>query len=369
MSQDTSDGSERTDRSADDGITHVNRRSVIKGTGLAGIVSIAGCVGGDGGDGGGDGDGGGTTTTASGSGELTKILAGENAAGAFSLPMVVAGEKGFAEDHGIEFEFQQYQFGIQYINRMATGEGLLMGGNGASWAYLSGAAKGPVGLFANHFGWLEGVSFVTQDDITESEDLKGIKIPTVEGAIWDYLIFKMLDNQGLSFDDVNVVGVSSGADMLSGLQQGNFGGSWMWSQFLEKATDSEGLHTFGTALEMVPQTMDSWGILPVNAEWARNNPEVAANALRAIDEGDKWVSQNQKQAAEFVNDRYDIPVQQAFNQLGNLNFYLNINGDYVDHYKGMAEYGVSKDYWDEFTVEDTVVTEPMERAFPDRADL
>jgi ABC-type nitrate/sulfonate/bicarbonate transport system substrate-binding protein len=153
------------------------------------------------------------------------------------------------------------------------------------------------------------------------------------------------------------------------LQQGNFGGSWMWAQFLEDAVQTQGLQEYDTAFNLVPQTMNSWGIIPVNAEWARENPETAANVLRAIDDGDRWVAQNQQAAAELINDRYDIPTQQAFDQLGNLNFYVNFDGDYIDHYKGMVDYGASKEYWDDFNVDDTIVTEPMEEAFPDRINL
>lgn len=278
---------------------------------------------------------------------------------------MVATEKGFDEEFGVKFNRNQYGLGIHIMEDLAS-QRLHLAVDGASWAFLVTASKGDVGLLSHNYSWLGGVGFVTQNNIKKGEDLKGKKIATVKGSIWDFMISRVLQKFDLSTDEVNVVNMSSGSDMLAALQGGSIDGAWMWLQFLEKSKQIDNIRVFAEGFELAPLTMRSWGVFTTRRSWADNNTEPLANALRAINKAIEWEQQNKLEAAELISENYEVPTKAALDTLGNLDLFMGLDSKFVDHYQTMMDFGTERDFFEGFDMAEGVVEEPLKEAFPDK---
>lgn len=328
-----------------------SRRRFLQATAAGGIGALAGCIGGQ-----------------QNNSELTTVQIGETpSSGALSSEALVASKKGFDEEFGVKFKRQQYGLGIHIMEDLAA-QKLHIASDGASWAFLVTASQGDVGLLSHNYSWLGGVGFVTQNDIKDGSDLKGKKIATVKGSIWDFMLSRVLQQFDLSTDDVNIVGMNSGSDMLAALNGGSVDAAWLWLQFLSKAKNMDGIKMFAEGFELAPKTMESWGVFTAQRTWAEENTDVVADALKAIQKAIEWEEQNKLEASELISNNYEVPQKAALDTLGNIDLFMGLQSKYINHYQSMMDFGRERDSFPGFDMKTGVVEEPITQAFPDKVD-
>jgi ABC-type nitrate/sulfonate/bicarbonate transport system substrate-binding protein len=329
-----------------------SRRAFLGTAGAGGVGALAGCM-----------------SDLMGGNDTVRV--GENRGnGIQSAEVLIAEEMGYDEEEGVKFETQTYGIGVDIMQGVAAGE-IDYGIDGAHWAFLATAgAGGDICLPSQNWSF-EPTSFVTPEGIQDFSDLQGKSIARIEGSVFDYLTASLLEEQdGISIDDVNLVNMSSGSDMLAALLQGEIAGAWLWTRFLWEAIEEEdGYHELVEGPAVESETIDSWGVLTMNHSWAQENTDRAASALKATQKAVDYINNETEDAAEIVANSWDLEKEEVLRTAESVGHYVGLPADNIEHMREMKNWGVEAGYIEEFNLDDAVYTEPGKKAFPDLIEL
>lgn len=283
------------------------------------------------------------------------------------LPIHIAQVKGFAAEEGLDIRFSVYSMPAMAMDDVLTGR--LHGvTDGASWAIMVRLGKGDIALLSNLYDYGPAtIGFVAKDGIETGADLRGKKIATIRGTIWDYTTYKLLDKYGMTEEDVQIESFLSAIEYFAAMERGEIDGAWFWEFLYDKArVELEGYHTLITGYDLDPMLIESWGIIPVQEAWARENPEVLKRLLRATQEGIDWINANEWEAAKIVEEEYMIPAPDAYRSIRQIEFYLGLYDEYVNFIKEMKDWAVEKGYIDDYDFEAKIISEPLKEVFPEK---
>lgn len=143
-------------------------------------------------------------------------------------PLFLAHERGYLRDAGLAVEMVRFNSGAEMVVALGTGE-LAAGYGGASPGLLNAWNRG-VGtkLVADGSQFRPGYGYVmavVRNDlvgvIQSGADLRGRRVGmSVVGSVIDYMMRNLLEQNGLTLDDVDPIRVSS-ADVTAGLAGGS----------------------------------------------------------------------------------------------------------------------------------------------------
>ncbi len=242
-------------------------------------------------------------------------------------PLVVAYEKGFFKDEGLDVEMIRYEWS-KYKDALALGSfdithHLIM------WMLKPLEQGLDVKFTAGvHTGCLR-VQAAPNGPIASAKDLKGKKIG-VPGMGTPPFIFanRVLSAAGLDpSKDVEWVTFTAGELGLA-LEQGK----------IDAIADSEPIGTMlleqGKVKNVADQAKDEpykdeyCCAVIANGKWAKENPKLCAAATRAILKGAKWVQTNPHAAAVIAVEKKYLASNPELNAtaIGNLNYMPSISG-------------------------------------------
>lgn len=286
---------------------NIDRRRFLKATtgGVAGVATgLAGCTGdsGDGGGDGGDGGGGGTTQASSG-GSLTDI----NLAAAHyptltaSTTTLVAEEQGFFEDHGLSNnEVTSFSGGGTTVRGVVTGG--LDAGKGALAAvvkaYLAGA---PVHLTAMMMAGntLEFHAMPDNDELNGIEDIAGKRVAVTNPGSSTHatLVQSILNTDGLSVDDVEIVFAGGLGEAFTALEEGNVDAALNVIPISLQMLDAGKRKRLWTGWEVAPNVTEH--VMLMGQQLLTEKPEVAKGIVRAHVDAMGWMRDNLQEAAKI----------------------------------------------------------------------
>jgi NitT/TauT family transport system substrate-binding protein len=124
------------------------------------------------------------------------------------LPYIVAHEKGFFKDEGIDFQIEFTDEYTKMIRDIESGKGDVF-----SIVYidaLESVQRGNslrMGAVTDYSNGADGI--VALKDITSIKELKGKKTAVEKGTLGEYLLYAALERNGMSFKDIQVVDMSA----------------------------------------------------------------------------------------------------------------------------------------------------------------
>ncbi len=139
-------------------------------------------------------------------------------------PLFLAQERGYLREAGLDAEMVRFNSGAEMVVALGTGE-LAAGYGGASPGLLNAWSRGVHTLLvADGSQFLPGYGYVMMvvrsdlaDAIRAGSDLRGRHVGmSVVGSVVDYVARNLLEQSGLTLDDVDVVRLPS-ADVNAGL--------------------------------------------------------------------------------------------------------------------------------------------------------
>ncbi|MBQ3899458.1 MAG: ABC transporter substrate-binding protein [Lachnospiraceae bacterium] len=212
----------------------------------------------------------------------------------------VALEKGFLkEEFGDDFTFELsiFENGPAINEALTAGKIDLAsyGDNPAIQGYSGGVDVKIVStlwLSDNAYALIAGPN----SGIESLDDLRGKKIGYAAATTTHQLILKILDRQGISESDVTLVNikrVEGNAAVASGELDANIA-----EQPFEAALEQTG--------GKIITTNKDYNVQPVfvlaSGEFARNNPDTLSRILKAYDKANRWIYENEEEAAKIVSD-------------------------------------------------------------------
>lgn len=211
----------------------------------------------------------------------------------------VALEKGFFEEEfGDEYEVELSSFvdGPTATQAFIAGEidFALYGDTPAVNAFSSGT---DIRIISPLYSSDDSFKVIAGKDsgITTTADFKGKRIAFQAGTNDHKMLLKLLESQNLTIDDITAINLGESEDvaaLISGDVDAVFASEPNIDTVLEQTGGRIVEGTAGIAVLGVYVIADN--------QYAKANPDIAAGVLRVFDKTNKWILENEDEAAEIV---------------------------------------------------------------------
>lgn len=204
-------------------------------------------------------------------------------------PLFIADQKGYFAEEGIDVELLPVQGGTENVVQVAAGNFDVAGG-GIGAGMLNAVARGidfeivaPLHTERPPVTSPLVVSKARYDsgEITEVADLAGKKVSTnAKGSATEYWLWKALQQGGLGFGDVEVIGLGF-REVGAALENGSLDGGILGEPLATLAEDQ------GLIARLSEDFIDDFTstMIYYNKEWAEANPELARGFIKAFIRG------------------------------------------------------------------------------------
>jgi NitT/TauT family transport system substrate-binding protein len=237
--------------------------------------------------------------TAPASGELTRVRVGHVPVTIYA-PLFIAAEKGYFAEEGIEVELLPVEGGTDNVVQVSAGNFDVAGG-GVGAGMLNAVARGiefeivaPLHTERPPLTSPFVVSKARFDsgELTTMADLRGKKVSTnAKGAATEYWLWQALQQGGLDFPDVEVLGVGF-REVAPALENGSLDGGILGEPLATLAEDQ------GLIVRLSEDFIEGFTstVIYYNKEWATQNPDLAQGFVKAFLRGardlngDLWYS-------------------------------------------------------------------------------
>lgn len=257
------------------------------------VVAFAaiGCGGEEESDGGGDG-----TTAAAGGGEAAPIKLAFSTWNGY-IGLVIGVEEGFFEQAGVNVEYTVIEDPVQRFNALKAGslDAIATTVDTFSRTYAKGIPSVQVlGLDAS----VGGDGIVAEKDIATPAELKGQEVAVSEGSTSQWLLAYVLDQEGLSLDDVKQVDLTSG-DAGAAFAAGRVPVAVTWEPWLSRAEENPDGQILVSTKEYPDIITDHVAFSP---EFIEENPDSVRAFLKGYAMAVDFLRTNEDEAIAAVTD-------------------------------------------------------------------
>ena len=239
------------------------------------------------------------TPAASEESGLTKVRVGHVPVTIYA-PLFVAVDKGYFAEEGIEVELLPVEGGTENVVQVAAGNFDVAGG-GIGAGMLNAVARGVEFEIAAPLHterppltspFVVSKARFDSGELTKMSDLKGKKVSTnAKGSATEYWLWKALQQGGLDFPDVEVLGVGF-REVPAALENGSLDGAILGEPLATLAEDQ------GLIARVSEDFIEGFTptVIYFNKDWSTNHPDLAKGFIKAFLRGardlngDQWYS-------------------------------------------------------------------------------
>ena len=265
-------------------------------------------------------------------------------------PIYVAYEKGYLQEEfdkiGATYTWQEFKSGPLVNEAVAAGEADL-GFMADLPAIIAKSSGQPIEIISNVAYGEKGLAVLVKSDsdFTSVADLKGKKVAYATGSYAQHLLAVLLDNEGLSLDDVESINLGAG-DQPAALASGEVDAIVIWEQYISQLTSD------GTAKVLADGTGVKRGnmITYILTDYANENPEVVKAWIRALNRGNELLESDPDAAAEAVAEDFGVDKDLMRKIIDNFTYSTELTDDDI------AEITAVKD----FSLEAGIISEDVD---------
>lgn len=220
----------------------------------------------------------------------------------------VAKELGFLEEEldavGATYEWTEFNSGplvneavaakTQDIGFMADMPAIIAKSSGQDIQIISNVAYGEKAL---------ALLVAADSKISSVQELEGKKVAYVTGSYAQHLLSLLLDEAGLSFDDIQSVNLPA-SDQPSALESGQVDAIVVWEQYISL------LENDGVGKVIADGTGIKRGNMVTYAvtDYAGAHPEVIEAYIKACQRASEYIDENAREAAEAIAEDFGVNV-------------------------------------------------------------
>ncbi|QPC47483.1 aliphatic sulfonate ABC transporter substrate-binding protein [Mangrovibacillus cuniculi] len=251
-----------------------------------------------------------SSSATSGDGKPSKIVVDY---AYYSPTSLVLKDKGFLEkaleEEGVEVEYVLSQGSNKALEFLNAGS-IDFGSTAGAASFLAKSNGSPIEAVYS-YSKPEWTALVTTEDseITKVEDLKGKKVAATLGTDPYIFLLRALKDAGLSAKDVEIVNLqhSDGAAALLNNQVDAWAGLDPHMAKVELGNNAKLFHRNPDA--------NTYGILNVRSEFAKQYPEYVDKVIAAYEEAREWAIANPEETAALLAEEAGIDLEVAKKQL------------------------------------------------------
>jgi sulfonate transport system substrate-binding protein len=209
------------------------------------------------------------------------------------------------EEVGYSVKWTEFPAGPQLLEALNVGS-IDFGHTGEAPPIFAQAAEAPLVYFANEPPNPNGEAIIVPEDssIKNIKDLKGKKIGLNKGSNVHYLLVKALEKEGIKYDEIETAFLPP-ADARAAFEKGDIDAWVIWDPFL---ADTE-LATKGRIITDATDLAANREFLLSSRTFAEKNPDVVEIIYEEVKKTEKWVSENPKEAAEFLSPQIGMDIE------------------------------------------------------------
>lgn len=231
-------------------------------------------------------------------------------------PLLVAQEKGFFKNKGLDVE-------IQVIDGLGERKQALLANkiNGMATALdVSVTMQGDVPIkilwaFDTSNG-ADGILVKNGKGINSVADLKGKEVALPEAATSHFFLLNVLDKAGMTDKDVKIVNMSAG-EAGAAFVAGKVDAAATWEPWLSKGAKADG--------KVLASTKDLPGVIVdvvfLRADFVKANPEQAQAFVAALKEATDFMATNKDEAYKIIAAGFKMKPEEISADMQTLKFY------------------------------------------------
>lgn len=211
------------------------------------------------------------------------------------------GEKGFFEEEGIDIEFTVASDEVAVLT-----SGDVDVADGSTTRIITGAGQGaPIKMVASMYRTQGPFYLLANNDIKSVEDLKGKDVGVgIIGSGMDVYVRYILEEHGLSADDVNLINNGVYQQGYATLENGQVDATLIHEPFVTMAEDTGSAHLLARGWDYLPEFHT--GVLAANDTFIEERPEVLESFLKAYYKSQEYAKNNQEEYIEYVIQHVEI---------------------------------------------------------------
>ena len=317
------------------------------------------------------GCGGGSQPSAS-SGTPTKIVAYGELDPQVSGQQIIAEEKGFFKEEGLDIENKLMNGPDDNAPLVASGEAKVC--FGSIYNNISVAANGVhvkvVTPLANAAG-TQAVVAGKNVTINSPKDLEGKRIGMTNGAGVLIAVQNMCKATGTDISKLQFVNLAP-SEQLASLERGDIDALAAWEPWIGKAVQQGGKELFSGTKSYLPGAegdvhwIDFYMTLQVQDDFLKQNPEAVEKMLRALRKATDYINEHPEESAKIVAKRINIDEETCLRIMKKNVYAMKFDQQFLDGANNMANF--MKDMNNIQAVPDTknyIDTSILKKIFPD----
>ncbi len=239
----------------------------------------------------------------------------------------VAYEKGYLREEldavNTDFTWTQFQSGPLVNEAVAAGEADL-GYMADLPAIIAKSSGQDIEIVSNVAYGEKGLAVLVKPDskIKSVKDLKGKKVAYATGSYAQHLLALLLDNEGLSLNDIESINLGAG-DQPAALSGGDVDAIVIWEQYISKLTSEGQAKVLADGTGIKKGNMVTYAV----SSYAEKNPKVIEAYIKALDKADKFIESNPSEAAELIAKDFGIDASLMEKILKNFTFTTDLTDD------------------------------------------
>jgi NitT/TauT family transport system substrate-binding protein len=314
-----------------------------------------------------------TTTDAPNTGSETPIVIGYSSWPGW-WPWAIAEEEGLFTANGLNVELKWFDSYIASMEALAAGQ---LDGNSQTLndtiSFAGGAVNGEVVVLVNDNS-AGNDKIIVSEEINTIADLKGKKVAVEEGVVDDFLLALALEQEGMSRDDVEIVGMDTG-DAAAAFASGNVDAVGAFPPFWAIALQREGSKELISSAEFPGAIPD---LLVVTQTLTDEKPEVVQGLVKTWFDILAFMEANPVKADEIMAKRAGVsPKDFEQFKVGTKIFSIEDNlkafspGETMEHMpfaaEKMADFMVGVEFIPEAPPLDTLFDDTFVKAYAEQA--
>lgn len=294
--------------------------------------------------------------------ELTKVSIGIDY-GSLAYLQVIALQKGYFEENGIDAELVSYAAGIDTLNGIVLNEVQI--GTGYDYAACTRLAeKSNLRLAATLLRDAADARWfaTTVEGATTAADLKGKTIGILQGTLEEYLWAKELESVGLTAEDVKISYFSSKAEVITALESGSIDaaiGTKEYETQIEAIANVSSINNQGDIGELAEAYVFA------DETFLTEQSEVFANYLKSIEQAKEFIENNEDEAAQVCADYLTLKKEDVTSSFAAYEYDIAFTQEDYDHINGIAVWCKENGVTEEFEVKDYMNIDAITSLFPD----
>lgn len=231
-------------------------------------------------------------------------------------PLLLAQEKGFFAEHGVDVEFVVIQGLAERKQALAANK--IQGMATALDVQVTLAAAGvplKVVLAMDHSSGGDGI--LAKSNIKTVADLKGKTVAFMQGSTSHFFLLAALEKAGLSEDDIKPIDMTAG-DAGAAFVAGKVDAAVTWEPWLSKAEKEGAGRVLVSSKDFPGLIVDS---LSFNADFVKKNPAAVKGIVAAWYEAIEYWKKHPAEANAIMAKAMKWPVSDFEETLPGLTFY------------------------------------------------